>query len=223
MLKELSLLMKNYIVVILFVFILSLSLGCLALKFGLENPFEIALLFLGLFATFAGAYWGAKLSGEYAVRLSNSDKIIDSSKLILTDLRKLELMTQDILDKIIKNEITLKELKNDPYIEKDLKSLDNEYEEWNTIYTNIEIEVKIAKIKLTQQKELSVPDILYIIQKVGINSLINIKKDENGNETKSIDEVDIKYYQENLQHLNKYVHKTLKSIDECKDDIKSQF
>lgn len=69
MLKELSLLMKNYIVVILFVFILSLSLGCLALKFGLENPFEIALLFLGLFATFGGAYWGAKISGDKAREL----------------------------------------------------------------------------------------------------------------------------------------------------------
>ncbi|MBN6204447.1 hypothetical protein JZH61_11515 [Staphylococcus saprophyticus] len=67
--KDLSLLMKNNIIVILFVFILSLSLGCLALKVGLENPFEIALLFLGLFATFGGAYLGAKISGDKAREL----------------------------------------------------------------------------------------------------------------------------------------------------------
>ncbi|MDW4047790.1 hypothetical protein QI177_08380 [Staphylococcus saprophyticus] len=71
--KELSLLMKNNIVVILFVFILSLFLGSLALKFGQENSFEIALLFLGLFATFGGAYWGAKISGENSKEIFKQD------------------------------------------------------------------------------------------------------------------------------------------------------
>lgn len=97
MLKELSLLMKNNIVVILFVFILSLSLGCLALKFGLENPFEIALLFLGLFATFGGAYWGAKISGENSkeifkkdLKLRNIENNITGNIAVLKNIEKIK-------------------------------------------------------------------------------------------------------------------------------------
>ncbi|WP_436950540.1 hypothetical protein [Staphylococcus xylosus] len=76
--KNILLIMKNNVVIILFIFLLSLSLGSLALMFGQENSFEIALLFMGLFATFGGAYWGAKLSGENASQIAKKERIISS-------------------------------------------------------------------------------------------------------------------------------------------------
>lgn len=98
MLKELSLLMKKNVFVILFVFILALSLGCLALKFGHENSFEIALLFLGLFATFGGAYWGAKISGENSkeifkkdLKLRNIENNITANIGVLKNIEKIKI------------------------------------------------------------------------------------------------------------------------------------
>lgn len=103
MLKELSLLMKNNIVVILFVFILSLFLGSLALKFGQENSFEIALLFLGLFATFGGAYWGAKISGENSkeifkkdLKLRNIENNITGNIVVLKNIEKIKIEIDEI-------------------------------------------------------------------------------------------------------------------------------
>lgn len=97
--------MKNNIIVILFVFILSLSLGCLALKVGLENPFEIALLFLGLFATFGGAYWGAKVSGEKASKIAKNQMIMDDLKMYSTNNREFIKRIDECKIKVLINEV----------------------------------------------------------------------------------------------------------------------
>lgn len=58
--------------------ILAFILGILVHKIGLENPIEVSLLFLGLFATFGGAYLGAKVSGENASQIAKKERIISS-------------------------------------------------------------------------------------------------------------------------------------------------
>ena len=103
--KDLSLLMNNNIIVILFVFILSLSIGCLALKVGLENPFEIALLFLGLFATFGGAYWGAKVSGEKASKIAKNQMIMDDLKMYSNNNREFIKRIDECKIKVLINEV----------------------------------------------------------------------------------------------------------------------
>lgn len=54
------------LVIIFLILILAFILGILVHKIGLENPIEVSLLFLGLFATFGGAYLGAKIAGDNA-------------------------------------------------------------------------------------------------------------------------------------------------------------
>ncbi|MGW7904454.1 hypothetical protein ACWEXN_04575 [Staphylococcus xylosus] len=57
------------LVIIFLILILAFILGILVHKIGLENPIEVSLLFLGLFATFGGAYLGAKIAGDNAREL----------------------------------------------------------------------------------------------------------------------------------------------------------
>ncbi|MEQ7789904.1 hypothetical protein [Staphylococcus nepalensis] len=57
------------LVIIFLILILAFILGILVHKIGLENPIEVSLLFLGLFATFGGAYLGAKISADNARNL----------------------------------------------------------------------------------------------------------------------------------------------------------
>lgn len=61
------------LVIIFLILILAYILGILVQKTGLENPVEISLLFIGLFATFGGAYWGAKISGENSKEIFKQD------------------------------------------------------------------------------------------------------------------------------------------------------
>ncbi|WMM15859.1 hypothetical protein [Staphylococcus saprophyticus] len=56
------------LVIIFLILILAYILGILVQKTGLENPVEISLLFIGLFATFGGAYLGALIAGKYSLR-----------------------------------------------------------------------------------------------------------------------------------------------------------
>lgn len=58
--------------------------GLLSNKYGFGNPLEIVLLSLSLFATFGGAYFGAKISGD------NSRKIVQKQLILSTLEGKME-------------------------------------------------------------------------------------------------------------------------------------
>lgn len=60
--------------------ILSIAFVCLcgwiSIKFKQGVPLEILLLSIGLFATFGGAYYGAKVSGDNARELYEKQKMM---------------------------------------------------------------------------------------------------------------------------------------------------
>src|SRR5699024_3520579 len=74
------------LVIIFLILILAFILGILVHKIGLENPIEISLLFLGLFATFGGAYLGAKISADnarYLEELKREREVTEQNKKVV--------------------------------------------------------------------------------------------------------------------------------------------
>lgn len=81
------------LVIIFLILILAYILGILVQKTGLENPVEISLLFIGLFATFGGAYLGAKIAGDNAreLEIDRRKNEIEEKKLKIRLLFKMNL------------------------------------------------------------------------------------------------------------------------------------
>lgn len=86
------------LVIIFLILILAYILGILVQKTGLENPVEISLLFIGLFATFGGAYLGAKISGENSkeifkkdLKLRNIENNITANISVLKNIEKIKI------------------------------------------------------------------------------------------------------------------------------------
>ncbi|RIO74001.1 hypothetical protein BUZ85_04730 [Mammaliicoccus sciuri] len=76
------------LIVVSMIAILSFGLviGQLVEKEYIYETLVIVITFVGIFATFGGAYLGAKVSAVTAISLSRRDRIIESSVKILTNL-----------------------------------------------------------------------------------------------------------------------------------------
>ncbi|MEB6413649.1 hypothetical protein [Staphylococcus saprophyticus] len=130
------------LVIIFLILILAFILGILVHKIGLENPIEVSLLFLGLFATFGGAYLGAKISANTAIKLSRLDKNIENSKNMLITMREINNVREKIIEKLKDNIIKLGELERKrSHHGNDLKELETEYKEWQSYYSEMKIYV----------------------------------------------------------------------------------
>lgn len=84
--KEIKRLLKymSFVLIIGLCIIFIVVCGLLSNKYGFGNPLEIVLLSLSLFATFGGAYFGAKISGD------NSRKIVQKQLILNTLEGKME-------------------------------------------------------------------------------------------------------------------------------------
>ncbi len=74
----------SFILIIGLCIIFIVVCGSISNKYGFGNPLEIVLLSLSLFATFGGAYFGAKISGD------NSRKIVQKQLILNTIEGKME-------------------------------------------------------------------------------------------------------------------------------------
>ncbi|WP_217983379.1 hypothetical protein [Staphylococcus nepalensis] len=82
-------------IIMLFIFAFILSVGYVLSNIDPKNKLQgyaIAISFIGIFATFGGAYFGAKISGENASKLSKKENMIN-------DLRNTLQYNNKILDK----------------------------------------------------------------------------------------------------------------------------
>ena len=70
----------------------------------LNQPLK-PLLFLGLFATFGGAYWGAKVSGEKASKIAKNQMIMDDLKMYSTNNREFIKRIDECKIKVLINEV----------------------------------------------------------------------------------------------------------------------
>ncbi|MBN6756170.1 MULTISPECIES: hypothetical protein [Staphylococcus] len=93
---------KRYIIMSLIGTILSIAFVCLcgwiSIKFKQGVPLEILLLSIGLFATFGGAYYGAKVSGDNARELYEKQKDDDLRELHYKNEFMLSIKLSKVLD-----------------------------------------------------------------------------------------------------------------------------
>ncbi|MEW4603630.1 hypothetical protein [Staphylococcus hominis] len=73
----------------------------------LKDSLSIVIAFIGIFATFGGAYLGAKISGDNAVNLAKKQSVIE-------DIKRFSINNREFLEVIINDKViyTIKELDN---------------------------------------------------------------------------------------------------------------
>ncbi|RIM81970.1 hypothetical protein BU107_14180, partial [Staphylococcus xylosus] len=104
-----------------------------------NRSLEISIALFAMFATFGGAYLGAKISGQDAIKLSNQQLLINYSEDLLKYLIKVENIRKDIRKDITDNICKVLELKEDTSSEKELETFYDYYSELLEIYLHIQM------------------------------------------------------------------------------------
>lgn len=212
------------LVIIFLILILAFILGILVHKIGLENPIEISLLFLGLFATFGGAYLGAKISANTAIKLSRLDKNIENSKNMLITMREINNIREKIIEKLKDNIIKLGELeKKRSHYDNDLKELETEYKEWQSYYSEMKIYVISTELNQSDIFCLKEPSYLYPHLKDYMNRFTYGDFNGEGRPNIGIYDEKLKEYEEFLKDSMSKLYKLEKVIENMEEKILSQF
>ncbi|WP_192945207.1 hypothetical protein [Staphylococcus cohnii] len=143
-------------VISLMIFAFIFTVGYILSNIDPKNKLEgytIAISFIGIFATFGGAYWGAKISGETATK--NTKIQIDNQ---LNENRKIEKFNRQRLKAEIKNNM--------------LKEYLHEINTYNSILQNIEVLIK-SYINFTIQFGESYKDISDEDYEIGNSKRVN--------------------------------------------------
>lgn len=212
------------LVIIFLILILAYILGILVQKTGLENPVEISLLFIGLFATFGGAYLGAKISANTAIKLSRLDKNIENSKNMLITMREINNIREKIIEKLKNNIIKLGELeKKRNHYGNDLKEFETEYKEWQSYYSEMKIYVISTELDQSDIFCLKEPSYLYPYLKDYMNRFTYDDFNGEGRPNIGIYDEELKEYEEFLKNSMSKLYKLEKVIENMEEKVLSQF
>ncbi|MEB7693443.1 hypothetical protein [Staphylococcus epidermidis] len=186
-------------------------------KIDFKDCLMISISFLGLFATFGGAYLGAKISGNNALKLSNRELFIKNTKELfnlISDYKKSSLNT---LQEIKDNVIICSELEKIPYLEVNLKTFETTYNELKDTYLRIKLLNQYVFLSEKLIEEIKPPSQLKIVSYPSTIWLVN-ETNENGIIRKVLDE-DFYDYQDTLSKVNENFHKIIKNIDTLRDEL----
>lgn len=192
-----------------------------------ENLYEtliIIISFVGIFATFGGAYLGAKISANTAIRLSRSDKIIESSVKILTNLEEINSLRKSLYYKIVGNVLklaTLKDEKDD--FKGELKEYKTEYYEWQKRYSEIIIYILNTNLKQEDIQCIEVPLFLQLFSEYDISNFTYSEKNEEGGVNIEVDYKELDQHLNELNCFQKQLLETEKEIMIIKEKIIKQF
>lgn len=212
------------LVIIFLILILAYILGILVQKTGLENPVEISLLFIGLFATFGGAYLGAKISANTAIKLSRLDKNNENSKNMLITMREINNIREKIIEKLKNNIIKLGELeKKRNHYGNDLKEFETEYKEWQSYYSEMKIYVISTELDQSDIFCLKEPSYLYPYLKDYMNRFTYDDFNGEGRPNIGIYDEELKEYEEFLKNSMSKLYKLEKVIENMEEKVLSQF
>ncbi|MEB8115638.1 hypothetical protein [Staphylococcus saprophyticus] len=96
------------VIISLIIFAFIFTVGYILSNVDPENKLEgytIAISFIGIFATFGGAYWGAKVSGEKASKIAKNQMIMDDLKMYSTNNREFLNDFDETINKDLINEV----------------------------------------------------------------------------------------------------------------------
>lgn len=211
-----------------FVLIVLLSIVAFILFFGfvLSNidpnnkleAYTLAISFVGIFATFGGAYLGAKIAGQDAIKLSNQQVLITYSNDLLKYLIRVEYIRQDIRKDITDNICKVIELKEDMSSEKELVTFYDYYSELLEIYLHIQMCNMYIGLDNKLIDNLKPPTQLLALAYDNTSQLVYTK--ENG--TKVLND-NYKFYDDTLGTANTIIVKMQKHIINLKEKMIENF
>lgn len=180
--------------------------------------YSIAISFVGIFATFGGAYLGAKISGQYAIRLSNQQFLITYSDELLNYLIRVEDIRNDIRKGITDNICKLDELKKDMSSEKELVTFYDYYSALLEIYLHIQMCNMYVGLDKKLIDNLKPPTQLLALAYDNTSQLVNTK--ENGD--KELNK-DYKSYDDTLRITNTIIIKMKNHIINLEEKMIDNF
>lgn len=163
---------------------------------------KVCISLAAVFATFGGAYLGAKISGQDAIKLSNQQLLINYSEDLLKYLIKVEKIRKDIKKDITDNICKVLELKEDTSSEKELETFYDYYSELLEIYLHIQMCNMYVGLDEEIIDNLKPPTQLLILSYDNTGQLVNTN--ENG--YKELDE-DYEEYNKTLNIANEKIIK----------------
>lgn len=186
-----------------------------------RESFIAAITFFSVFATFGGAYLGAKISGKEALKLSNRNLFFEKSERLLNLLSELEELRKYIRNEISDAILLTIELKNNPYTEKSLPDFLSTYNDMQSIYGKLQINNKYIDLPNSLLKTIEPPTQLMILNYYDTNNLVDVKKIDG----KLVKELNENYYDytETLDILNERIIKLQKSIQIVKKESITNF
>ncbi|WP_323709199.1 hypothetical protein [Mammaliicoccus sciuri] len=182
------------------------------------EAYTLAISFVGIFATFGGAYLGAKIAGQDAIKLSNQQVLITYSNDLLKYLIKLEYIRQDIRKDITDNICKVIELKDDMSSEKELVTFYDYYSELLEIYLHIQMCNMYIGLDNKLIDNLKPPTQLLALAYDNTSQLVYTK--ENG--TKELND-NYKFYDDTLGTANTIIVKMQKHIINLKEKMIENF
>lgn len=224
---EFKTLITIILVVMLFILAFILFIGYVFSNINLKNKLEgytIAISFIGIFATFGGAYLGAKISANTAIRLSRQDKNIESSTKTLSILSEIDRLSKNLIEKIKDNKIALKILEQSSgQTKNDLKEYKAEYIEWQKCYS--EISIRILGTNLNKKDIQCLKEPTYLIPYMGdyINRFTYFKKNDEGVSKIKVYTEMLHEYVEELSFFQKKLGEIEKEIAVINEKIIEQF
>ncbi|MFF0674649.1 hypothetical protein ACFYSI_01810 [Staphylococcus xylosus] len=183
-----------------------------------NRSLEISIALFAMFATFGGAYLGAKISGQDAIKLSNHQLLINYSEDLLKYLIKVENIRKDIRKDITDNICKVLELKEDTSSEKELETFYDYYSELLEIYLHIQMCNMHVGLDEKLIDNLKPPTQLIALAYDNTSQLVNTK--ENGD--KELNDY-YEFYDDTLSKANTRIIKMQEDITNLKEKMIENF
>lgn len=194
-----------------------LAIGEITKFKNVKEILQIIISIVGLFATFGGAYLGAKISGDNALKLSNRELFIKNTKELFNLISDYKKSSSNTLQEIKNNILICSELENNPYLEKNLKTFEATYNELKDIYLRIKISNQYVFLSEKLIEQIKPPSQLEIVSYSSTTLLVDAIK-ENGEIKKVLGE-DFHDYQDTISKANVNFNKIIKNIDNLRDEL----
>ena len=179
---------------------------------------KVCISLAAVFATFGGAYLGAKISGQDAIKLSNQQLLINYSEDLLKYLIKVENIRKDIKKDITDNICKVLELKEDTSSEKELETFYDYYSELLEIYLHIQMCNMYVGLDEKLIDNLKPPTQLIALAYDNTSQLVNTK--ENGD--KELNDY-YEFYDDTLSKANTIIIKMREDITNLKEKMIENF
>lgn len=208
--------------VIAFVLLFGFVFGNIDPKNKLE-AYTLAISFAGLFATFGGAYLGAKISANTAIKLARQDRNVENSAKMLANLSKINHLSEILKYKVMDNKLLLEKLEKDGgHHTEDLKELKTEYTEWQKYYSDLTIYINSTELNSEDIKGIKEPTCLLAYLEDNIERFTYSDMNNEGRSNKGVEKDELDEVINTFELCNEYLLKIEKQTNIIREKLINQ-